>query len=220
MKAIGYARVSTEEQATEGLSLAAQQQRIRAYCKAHGLKLVGLEVDEGVSASKPLAKRPAGAKLLGSLQSGQAVVAVKLDRLFRDAGDCLATVKAWNERDVALHLLDLGGSAFNSASAMGRFFMTIMAGSAELERNLVSERTKTALTYKRSQGERLGAAPFGFRWSAGQLVKHESEQAAIASIKRDRKARHLSVRELAVKYAIPKSTLHAVLRRGNGVFKG
>jgi len=92
VKAIGYARVSTEDQATEGLSLAAQQQRIRAYCKAHGLNLAGVEVDEGISASRPLAKRPAGARLLNQLQDGQAVVAVKLDRLFRDAGDCLGTL--------------------------------------------------------------------------------------------------------------------------------
>lgn len=219
--AVGYVRVSTEEQAHEGLSLAAQRERIEAYCKAHGLELVDVVTDEGISASKPLASRPAGQVVLQALGNGQAsaVVAVKLDRLFRDAGDCLATVKGWNERGIALHLLDFGGAAFNSASAMGRFFMTIMAGSAELERNLISERTKTALIFKRSQGQPLGAAPFGFKWSAGQLVKHEPEQALITAIKRDRKARHLSVRALAAKHGIPKSTVHAVLRRGNGVFK-
>lgn len=215
MKALGYTRVSTEEQATEGLSLKAQAERIRAYCTAAGLKLVELFSDEGISAAKPLAARPAGAQLLAALDAGAAaaVVAVKLDRLFRDAVDCLGTVRAWNERGIALHLLDLGGSAFTSASALGRFFLTVMAGAAEMERNLISERTRAALAYKRSKGEWLGTVPFGYRLEGGVLVPDEREQELIAALKRDRKARHLSVRELAAKYGLPKSTVHDILRR-------
>ena len=218
MKAIGYTRVSTEEQANEGLSLDAQAERIRAYCKAQGLKLVELVRDEGISAAKPLAIRPGGAQLLAAVEAGQAqaVVAVKLDRLFRDAVDCLSTVRGWNERGIALHLLDLGGSAFNSASALGRFFLTVMAGAAEMERNLISERTKSALAYKRAKGEWLGAVPFGWRLVGGVLVPEEGEQGIIAAIKRDRRARHLSVRELAAKYGLPKSTVWEILRRGKG----
>lgn len=215
MKALGYTRVSTEEQAHEGLSLEAQAERIRAYCKAQGLKLVELLSDEGISAGKPLAARPAGSQLLATLEAGQAqaVVAVKLDRLFRDAVDCLSTVRAWNERGIALHLLDLGGSAFNSASALGRFFLTVMAGAAEMERNLIAERTKIALAYKRARGEWLGGVPFGYRLVDGRLIPDPAEQELIAAIKRDRRARHLSVRELAAKYGIPKSTVHELLRR-------
>lgn len=215
MKALGYLRVSTEEQATEGLSLDAQAERIRAYCTASGLKLVELFRDEGISAANPLASRPAGSRLLAALDVGdaQAVVAVKLDRLFRDAIDCLATVRSWNERGIALHLLDLGGSAFNSASALGRFFLTVMAGAAEMERNLISERTRAALAYKRSKGEWLGAVPFGYRLEGGVLVPDEREQELIMALKRDRRARHLSVRELAAKYGLPKSTVHDLLRR-------
>ena len=60
MEALGYIRVSTEEQAREGVSLAAQEARLRAYCTAAGLTLVDIMRDEGVSASKPLNTRPAG----------------------------------------------------------------------------------------------------------------------------------------------------------------
>jgi DNA invertase Pin-like site-specific DNA recombinase len=56
MKAIGYTRVSTEEQAAEGLSLGAQAERIRAYCKAAGLQLRELLADEGVSAADSFEK--------------------------------------------------------------------------------------------------------------------------------------------------------------------
>lgn len=218
-KVIGYTRVSTEEQATEGLSLSAQKERLEAYCKAHNLALVGVLTDEGVSASKPLASRPAGAQLLEALETGQAqaVVAVKLDRLFRDAVDCLGTVQTWNRQDIALHLLDLGGSAFNSSSALGRFFLTVMAGAAEMERNLIGERTKTALAYKQSKGEWLGKPPFGYRVQDKALVPHDQEQAVIVAIKHDRKTRHLTLRALATKHGLPKSTVHAVLGRGHSV---
>lgn len=70
MKAIGYTRVSTEEQAAEGLSIDAQAERIRAYCKASDLKLVELLSDEGISAAKPLASRPAGSKSVASVGAG------------------------------------------------------------------------------------------------------------------------------------------------------
>src|SRR5689334_5533926 len=81
-KAVGYVRVSTEEQAREGVSLDAQEFRLRAYCTAAGLELVHLVREEGVSASKPLAGRPGGAELLRLMLEHQAghVVALKLDR--------------------------------------------------------------------------------------------------------------------------------------------
>lgn len=70
-----------------------------------------------------------------------------------------------NERGIALHPLDLGGSAFNSVSALDRFFVRVMAGAAKMEGNLILEWTKIArLSYKRSQSEKLtigrGCKPF------------------------------------------------------------
>jgi len=162
--AAAYIRVSTEEQAREGVSLAAQEQRVRAYCTMRGLDLVAVVIDAGVSAGKPLHKREGGSKVLALLKSGkvQHVVAVKLDRLFRDCADCLEVTRRWDRASVALHLIDLGGQAVDTSSAMGRFFLTVMAGAAEMERNLVSERVKAALAYKRSKGEKLGGdVPFG-----------------------------------------------------------
>ncbi len=55
--AIGYVRVSTEEQARAGISLDAQTERIRAYCAMSGLDLVEIIRDEGVSGAKPIGKR-------------------------------------------------------------------------------------------------------------------------------------------------------------------
>jgi DNA invertase Pin-like site-specific DNA recombinase len=161
-KAIGYVRVSTEEQAREGVSLAAQEERLRAYCAMAGLELVGILREEGVSGAKPLADRPCGLELLKAVKSKavQHVVALKLDRLFRDAEDCLHQTKAWDKAGAALHLLDMGGQAINTASPMGRMFLTMAAGFAELERNLISERTKVAMQHLKAQGKTFGHTAF------------------------------------------------------------
>ena len=149
--AIGYVRVSTEEQASEGISLDAQQDKIKAYCTLKSLELKEIIVDAGVSGGKPLSYREGGKRILSA--KVDAVVAVKLDRLFRDAADCLATTKLWDKKDVSLHLLDMGGNSLDTSSAMGRMFLTMAAGFAELERSLIRERTQSALRHKRKNGK-------------------------------------------------------------------
>jgi site-specific DNA recombinase len=64
MEAMSYCRVSTEEQVKEGVSLAAQEARVQAYCGVAGLSLIDSLRDEGVSTVRPLATRPGGAALL------------------------------------------------------------------------------------------------------------------------------------------------------------
>lgn len=90
IKALAYCRVSTTDQANNGVSLAAQAERVQAYCSLKGIDLVDVIIDEGVSAAKPLADRPAGSRVLAAIKARevQAVVSVKLDRLFRNAVDC------------------------------------------------------------------------------------------------------------------------------------
>ena len=86
--AIGYVRVSSEEQADSGLGLEAQRQRIAAYCAMKGLHLVEVFEDLGISGGKPLARRPAGSQLLAAaIKSKTPVIVAKLDRLFRSVAD-------------------------------------------------------------------------------------------------------------------------------------
>jgi len=182
--AIGYVRVSTTEQADSGVSLDAQAAAIKSYCAMRGLSLNGLIVDPGVSAGKPLAAREGGAKLLAAVSSSraQAVVAYKLDRLFRDAADCLQVTRTWDRENVALHLIDMGGQSIDSSTAMGRFFLTVIAGAAEMERNLIRERTSAAMQYMISKGQYIGGGvPFGYCVSpdAEALVLIPREQEVI-----------------------------------------
>ena len=182
-KAVGYIRVSTEEQAIQGLSLEAQEEQIRLYCQMMGLELVGVIRDEGVSGAKPLALRKGGIELLKKLASGVGhVVTTKLDRLFRDAEDALHHTKMWDQRNITLHILDLGGTNINTNSAMGRFFLSMLASMAELERNLISERTALVLRHKKSQREVYGTVPYGFSKVGDKLVVNEKEMAVVRQI--------------------------------------
>ena len=183
-RAIGYVRVSTEEQAREGVSLGAQVERVKAYCVLQGLELVDVISEEGVSASKALASRPGGARLISALPTKRVghVVALKLDRLFRDAADALTQTKVWDAAGVALHLIDMGGATVNTASAMGRFFLSMLAGFAELERNLIAERTSTALQFKKSRRQVYGPIPFGYTRDGDTLTSSLAEQEIVMRI--------------------------------------
>ena len=171
-KAVAYARVSTSEQASEGVSLDAQEARLRAYAEVLGLELVMTLREEAVSGTVPLRERPEGARLLAALESGevQHVLAVKLDRLFRNAGDARDQALAWNTRGVALKLVDFGGAPLDTASPLGKFFFLMLAGVAELERDLIADRTSVALRQKQTKGEHVGRPPRGSRIESKRLV--------------------------------------------------
>jgi len=187
MKAIGYTRCSTNEQADSGLGLEAQAERIKAYCTMRGSELLELITDAGVSGGKPLASRDGGQRLLTAIRERKAdgVVMLKLDRMFRNAGDCLTTVERWEKSGVALHVVDLGGNAIDTTSAAGRFMLVVLAGAAEMERNLTRERTRSAMAVKRGNGQRIGTIPYGYDLAAdgATLVPNESEQAVITEIR-------------------------------------
>jgi site-specific DNA recombinase len=198
MQAVAYLRVSTQEQAQEGASLAAQEERIRAYCTMSRLNLVQVFREEGVSASKPLEDRPVGRGLVERLRSRQAthLVAMKLDRLFRDAVDCLTVTREWDAIGVTLHLVDMGGQCLNTGSAMGRMFLTMAAGFAELERNLTAERTSQAMAQRKAEGRHVGAPALGYQMVDGQLLPKEEETATVARVVELRQE-SLSLREIA-----------------------
>lgn len=183
--AIGYIRVSTEQQANEGASLPAQRDKIEAYCMLQGLELISLIEDQAVSGAVSLAERPGGRQLAEMLKRSGArhVVSLKLDRLFRDAADALQQTRVWDGAGIGLHLIDIGGQSINTSTAMGRMFLTMMAGFAELERNLISERTAFALQNKKQRREVYSALPLGYTGDNGRLIRVDEEARVVAEIK-------------------------------------
>jgi putative DNA-invertase from lambdoid prophage Rac len=183
MATYGYCRVSTVLQADEGLSLDVQRRALAGYAMQHGMKLDKVFVERAVSGSKPLATRPQGAKLLDALQTGDAILVPKLDRMFRSALDALNVVKDLRERGIALHMLDLGGDV--SSNGISKLVFTILSAVAEAERDRVRERVAEVKRDQRKLNRHLGGlTPFGFRKvptppKGAELVPVPEEQEAI-----------------------------------------
>lgn len=184
--AVAYVRVSTDEQAREGVSLDAQVARLQAYCTMTGLTVVKMIREEGVSARLALSHRPGGRELLSLIRARKAqhVVSLKLDRLFRDAEDALHQTREWDQANIALHLVDMGGQSLNTASAIGRLFLTMTAAFAELERNMCAERTKAALAHKKSMRQAYGTTPLGYQRVEDTLVPDPEEMETVTTIRR------------------------------------
>ena len=183
-RAVCYIRVSTQEQALHGVSLDAQTERLSAYCAMQGLDVVQSYREEGISASKALSTRPRGAEMLELLRKKKAghIVALKLDRLFRNAEDALRQTSAWDSAGITLHLVDMGGQSLCTSSAIGRMMLTMMAAFAEFERNLVSERTSAALAYKKVHLQPYAQLPFGFDRKDDMLVVNDYELGVVRQI--------------------------------------
>lgn len=181
MKAVGYVRVSTEEQAREGVSLAHQEKKIRDYCNLHDIELVSIVKDEGISA-KDIESRPGARGVIDAAQKKEveAVVVYKLDRLFRNAAEALNVAESFNREGVSLRSVT---ESIDTQSAMGKFFFSIAASFAEMERNLISERTRDALRYKKEKGEVYNHAPYGYRIEGDNLVPDVIEQGRIGRIR-------------------------------------
>ena len=163
--AIGYVRVSTEAQARDGVSLEAQRARIAAYAEAKGLDLRDILVDEGYS-GKTL-DRPAMQALLSECRARavQHVIVWRLDRLTRRTRHLLRLVEdVFLTKGVELHSVS---ESLDTSTPHGRFVLTLFGGLAEMERELIGERTRSALAFKRDQGEATSHPPLGFRQEVG-----------------------------------------------------
>jgi DNA invertase Pin-like site-specific DNA recombinase len=153
--------VSREEQAREGVSLDAQRARITAYATAKALDLTEVLVDEGLS-GKDL-KRPALEALLERCRRGEVghVIVWKLDRLTRRTRHLLSLVEdLFLARKIELHSVS---ESLDTSTPHGRFVLTLFGGLAQMERELIAERTRGALAWKRENGLPTSHPPLGFR---------------------------------------------------------
>ena len=210
MRAIGYVRVSTDKQADHGVSLEAQEAKIRAMATVQGAEIVELIVDGGESA-KDL-KRPSMDRLLALVDERKVdtVIIAKLDRLTRSVKDLAELLERFQRRGVSLVSV---AESLDTGSAAGRLVINIMTAVSQWEREAIGERTRDAMQHKRSNGKCVGNLAYGYRLSAdGEHVEPEpSEQAALAQIRRLRQQGR-SLRAIAA--ALNGQALRT--RRGSG----
>jgi DNA invertase Pin-like site-specific DNA recombinase len=154
-RVIGYARVSTEEQAASGYGLAAQEEAIRREAERRGWNLVGIVRDEGAT-GKSL-DRPGLHAALTRAASGEAnaVVVAKLDRATRSLVGLADLIEWTTDAGIGLVALDLG---IDTTTSTGRLVAHVMGSVAQWEREQIASRTRDAATARRKQGKRMGLA--------------------------------------------------------------
>ena len=210
--AIGYARVSTENQAEEGLSLGAQVAAIQRYATTINTSIPavvsaekwpfdypagGVFVDAGVSGKTPIIARPEGSKIVTLVRGGfvSHVIVTKQDRLSRNVTDIAMWRVDLLKYGVTLHLVDEGGAVGTGPS--DRLLLGIRGELAQWQREVIGASTQSAIDHKRSKSEKLGGpVPFGYRvWRnpAGvKCLKIDPEEQAIIHRARQLRASGLS----------------------------
>lgn len=181
MKAFAYIRVSTEEQATDGVSLEAQKAKIAAWADLNGYELAGIFEDAGISGTK--ADRPGLAAALAAVGKGDALVVYSLSRLSRSTRHMLELSDRLEKSGADLVSIS---EKIDTTSAAGRMVFRMMAVLNEFERDQLAERTSAAMQHKKAKGERVGAVPYGKALAADgvALVDVPAEQEVIAEARK------------------------------------
>ncbi len=182
MRAVIYTRVSTDRQADEGYSLDEQERSCHERIDREGWTHVHTFPEAGVSGK--LASRPQLDKLLSRLDDMDVIVVYALDRLGRSTKNLL---ELWERCEAADVKLVFVRESIDTSTPAGRMMRTVLCAVAELEREQISDRTKSALAARRRSGEQVtGRAPYGATWTDDKtLGENPSESAVIHRICRD-----------------------------------
>lgn len=183
-RAIGYIRVSTQGQADEGVSLAAQRAKIEAWCSLNDAELVAVFEDAGISGASMNGREGLHAALKATTK-GMALVTYSISRLARSTRDMLEIAERLDAKGADLVSMT---EKIDTTTAAGRMVFKMLAVLADFERDQIGERTKLALMHKKSKGEVYAATPFGFEAIAGRLVEVKRESAIVANILKMREA--------------------------------
>ena len=170
----GYGRVSTKGQTAENQRLEVEQA---------GYKVAYWFQDEGVSGKVPAKQRPEFAKLLAKIRDGERLVVSKLDRLGRDSIDVEQTLRDMEERGIGVIVLQLGGTDLTSTA--GKLIRKVLGAVADMERDLLIERTQAGLQRAKAEGKRLGRPSKTTDRQRGEILKRVEGGEAIAAIARD-----------------------------------
>ena len=195
-KAIGYIRVSTQGQAEEGVSMAAQRAKIEAWCIANDMELAAVFDDAGISGGS-MAGRDGLHAAMKATTKGMALVAYSISRLARSTKDMLAIAETLDRKGADLVSLT---EKIDTTTAAGRMVFKMLAVLADFERDQIAERTKMALAHKKAKGEVYAPVPFGYEAIEGRLVTVKREAKIVGEI--------LAMREAGASFASIADTLN------------
>lgn len=189
MTTYAYARVSTDTQSLESQLLALTKAGIPADRTA---------VDDAVSGTVPALERPGMQDLLSHVRKGDTVVAYSLSRLGRSTLDVLGLLQELERRGVAFRSVT---EALDTSTPMGRMMLTVMAAFAQLEREMLVERTRAGMAVAKAKGRCQGRVETPGRREAVDALLAEGK--TIAEVARALELPYNSVKRMAAKIARP-----------------
>lgn len=203
-----YVRVSTEEQAKEGLSIDAQIDRCKAFCKARGWAVYQIYTDAGYSAGST--NRPALKNLLQDIKDKKVdiLLVYKIDRFSRKLKDLISILEDLKSKKVNFTSVT---EQIDTTTAMGEAFFQIIGVFAQLERGMVTERVEMAFSKKIDLGEVLNRAPLGYTYQNRKLVIVPEEAAKIKEIF-EMVSLGVSYKEICKKFDLPTSTYYEIIK--------
>lgn len=178
MKAAIYIRVSTQEQAREGYSLAAQEKTLKEFCESKGLEVYKLYADEGISASS-IKKREQLQKMMEDADEFDVVIIWKISRIARNMNDLLNVEAILRKKGVSL---TSATEPFDTTTPIGKFIFQILGAVAEFEREIIAENISNALKEKTSQGKKNFTNLLGFDIRNQKVVPNKKEQKLVKLI--------------------------------------
>jgi len=203
-----YSRVSTEEQAKEGLSVEAQIDKCKSFCDAREWEIFNIYKDAGFSAGS--LNRPALELLLRDAQEKKfdIILVYKIDRFSRKLKDLITILEDLKTKNINFTSVT---EQIDTTSAMGEAFFQIIGVFAQLERGMVKERVQLSFDRKIKLGEVLCRAPFGYIYQNKKLVKHPENAEKVKEIFEMWNA-GINYKEICQKFNIPSSTLYQIVR--------
>ena len=179
VRAAIYIRVSTEEQAEEGFSLEAQQERLLAYCEAQGWEVADVYADKGHTGRK-INTREAYRRMMDERDRWDTILVMKMDRIHRNSKNfmiMMEDLERWGKKFTSMQ------EELDTSTSIGRFVVDMIQRIAQLESEQIGERTYMGMAQKAETGGLLGFnPPFGYKIADNDLKIIDVEAAVVRDI--------------------------------------
>lgn len=172
-RVFAYGRVSTGRQA---VSVEYQNNRLDGYYdsrfKLFGHEYMGFFADDDTSGRIPFAQRDAGGKVAALVEPGDHIIVTRPDRMFRNLSDTFVTLESWERKGICVHLVEYG---VDTSTPFGKMAMSFLALFADIERKMISDRTKDINVERRRQGLSTGTTPVGYHTVKRKLGRRDGK---------------------------------------------
>lgn len=212
-----YGRVSSEEQAKDGLSIEAQKDYLTRYCKERDWNIFDYYVDAGKSGGSIKYRKEFQRLIKDSKEKKFNIILVyKIDRFSRSLKDLILTLDELKELKINFVSAT---EPVDTTSAMGEAFFLMIGLFAQLERKMTKERMQFIMEDKVSKGLLVGKMPFGYKWNKEKkIIELDEEKAEIVKQVFELRIKKKSWKYICNKFNLSPQTYYNIIK--NKVYCG